>query len=437
MTAVDDHTLTITTTRPAGDLPYRMMMPAAAPIPTGADEGHEDDYGRLLISSGPYMFEGSDQAQQPPTDPFPGYRPGRSIILVRNPSWTSESDDIRPAYLERIEIQIGLTTEDMQNKIKAGELHVNLDGVPPPQIIQEYQGDPAKQQLLGSFVGDGVYYLSMNVAEPPFDDIHVRKALNYATDKAGLLRIRGGPLFGEPAGHAITNPLTADILADFDPYATTDSAGDIELAKEEMAQSKYDTDGDGVCDAPECKGVVTSTDEADPYPDQAALLQENFNQIGIELNTTTFERTTMYDKCNDPAARVALCAGPGWFKDYSDATTFGEPLFGSSAIGPDSCCNYALVGAPANVLKQNDYKVTDVPSVDSKFKECDAIPVGDERYQCWAEFDQMVTEEVVPWVPINFAKDVFVWSDQVQNFIYDQFSGQPNLAQMALVGGGA
>ena len=145
----------------------------------------------------------------------------------------------------------------------------------------------------------------------------------------------------------------------------------------------------------------------------------------------------MYDKCNDPAAHVALCAGPGWFKDYSDATTFGEPLFGSSAIGPDSCCNYALVGAPANVLKQNDYKVTDVPSVDSKFKECDAIPVGDERYQCWAEFDQMVTEEVVPWVPINFAKDVFVWSDQVQNFIYDQFSGQPNLAQMALVGGGA
>ena len=69
MTAVDDYTLEIKLTEPAGDLGYRMSMAATAPIPPnpadldaplGVAEGHNDDYGRFLVSSGPYMFEGSE-----------------------------------------------------------------------------------------------------------------------------------------------------------------------------------------------------------------------------------------------------------------------------------------------------------------------------------------------------------------------------------------
>jgi peptide/nickel transport system substrate-binding protein len=436
MTAVDDQTLEVTLTRPAGDFPFRMMMPAAAPIPEGAADGHEKDYGRFLISSGPYMFEGADQAEQPPTEEFPGYEPNRSIVLVRNPSWDPDTDDIRSAFLDRMEAQIGLTTDDMALQIDNGDLHINLDGVPPPQQIQQYQADPERSDQVFSFVGDGVYYVSMNIAEPPFDDVHVRRALNFALDKAGLLQIRGGPLFGEPAGHSITNPLTNDLLADYDPFATENSAGDLEAAQEEMRQSAYDTDGDGVCDDPVCENIVSATDEADPYPDQSALIQQNLEGLGLTLDVTTFERTTMYDKCNDPGAHVALCLGPGWFKDYSDATTFGEPLFGSAAVGPESCCNYSLVGAPADILEEAGYDVTEVPSVDEDFQACDAMELGDERYQCWADFDQKITEEIVPWVPINFISDVFIPGDAVVNFNYDQFSGQPALSEMGLAGGG-
>jgi peptide/nickel transport system substrate-binding protein len=437
MTAVDDKTLEITLTRPAGDFPFRMMMPATAPIPEGADDGHEKDYGRFLIASGPYMFEGSDQAEQPPAEPIPGYQPGRSLVMVRNPSWSTEVDDIRDANIDRFEVQIGLTTDDMQNKIKAGELDLNLDGVPPPQIIREYQADPERQDQVFSHVGDGVYYISMNVAEPPFDDVNVRRAVNLATDKAGLLQIRGGPLFGEPAGHSITNPLTGHLLDDYDPFATPNSQGDLESAKAAMAQSKYDANGDGVCDDPSCENIVSATDEADPYPDQAALIQQNWEGLGLTLDVNTFERTTMYDKCNDPAAHVAACLGPGWFKDYPDASTFGEPLFGSAAVGPASCCNYGLVGAPSDLLQKFDYATTDVPNVDAVFEACDEIPLGDERVQCWADFDRQVTEEVIPWVPINFISDVYVIGDRVQNWDYDQFSGQPSLSQMFLSGGGA
>jgi peptide/nickel transport system substrate-binding protein len=440
LTAVDDKTLEIQLTRPSGDLPYRMAMAAAAPIPRGAEEGHERDYGRFLVSSGPYMFEGQDEidydAPAEEQEPAAGYNPGRSIVLVRNPSWDAETDPYRMANVDRIEVQIGVTAADGHNKIDAGELDVMLDAVPPPQVTQSFQADPERQDQVFSYVNDAVYYASFNIAEPPFDDINVRKAVNFATDKASMLTIRGGPLFGEPASHNIIDSLLGNQLADYDPYPSPDSAGDIEAAQEAMSESAYDTDGDGVCDAPECNNVVAVTDEADPYPDQARVWQQSLEPLGLTLDVTSQERTTMYDSCNDPGAHVAICLGPGWGKDYPDATTFGEPLFGSAAIGPDSCCNYSLVGAPPDVLRQHDYEVTEVPGVDDQIAECDALDVGDERTTCFAELDQQLMEEVVPWVPLTFTKDVYVVSDRVVNFSYDQFSGAMALDQVGLAGGG-
>ena len=108
MTAVDDTTLEVTLTEPTGDFGYRMAMPTAAPIPPngdaelGAAEGHDKNYGRFLVASGPYMFEGSEAMDfsVPAKDQteVAGYVPGRSIVLVRNPSWSAETDDLRAAY---------------------------------------------------------------------------------------------------------------------------------------------------------------------------------------------------------------------------------------------------------------------------------------------------------------------------------------------------
>ena len=67
----------------------------------GAAEGHTADYGRFLISTGPYMIQGSedlDPNQAPDDqDPISGYVPGRSLVLVRNPSWEASQDALRPA----------------------------------------------------------------------------------------------------------------------------------------------------------------------------------------------------------------------------------------------------------------------------------------------------------------------------------------------------
>ncbi|HSL67640.1 MAG TPA: ABC transporter substrate-binding protein [Actinomycetota bacterium] len=428
----DDKTLVVHLTEVAADLPYRFAMPATAPIPEGAADDHVQDYGRFLVASGPYMFEGADREDT--SEPIPGYIPDRSITLVRNPSWDASTDTLRPAYVDSIEVEIGGTDVDVANKVDADEIHLMFDGVYPSEMVRRYQGDPNLKERLHVNPSDGVRYISMNIAEPPFDDIHIRKAFNLLMDKEALRRFRGGPLFGNIATHNILDTLTGFINQGYDPYQTPNSQGDVAAAMEEVKQSKYDTNGDGKCDeSPECNDILTINDQNSPYPDYAALITDQGADLGMTFDVKAGDRTTfMYDRCNDPAAHAALCPAPGWFKDYSDAYTFGPPLFGSEAIGPDACCNYSLVGAPPEVLEDNGYEVTEVPSVDEKLAECTAIPPGDARLQCWAEADQELMENIVPWVPYLFDNDVDITSESLLNYTYSSFAGLMALDHVAV-----
>jgi peptide/nickel transport system substrate-binding protein len=428
--AVDDQTLEITLTQPAGDFPFLMAMPAMAPIPEGAADGHEEDYGRFLAQSGPYMFEGSEDITA--DDPVAGYDPGRSWTLVRNPSWSD--DDLRPAYVDGIEVAINENTDVNYDQLQNGEIDMVYDGVPPPQVLQAYKTDPELQPRLHVNPSDGTRYISMNIAEPPFDDIHVRKAFNLVMDKDALRRTRGGPDFGEIAGHTIPDTLLDFQLQDYDPYETPNGAGDVDAAKEEMSQSKYDSDGDGVCDDPVCEEILLVADREAPYPEQNAVIAASGEEIGLNFIIREGDRYTfMYDTCDDVGSHFGICPSTGWFKDYPDAASFGFPLFHSVGIGSS---NYSLVGADSQLLQQNDYAVNEVPSVDDKIDECLALEIGDERVTCWAELDQQVMEDVVPWVPFLFDNDVDLAGERIVNYTYDSSAGLMALDQIGLAGGG-
>ena len=444
LNAVDDHTLEITTTSPLGDIGYRMAMGAAAPIPPddpnepmGVAEGHDRNYGRFLVASGPYMFEGSenmdfsvDPKDQTEVD---GYVPSRQIVMVRNPSYDKSTDGLRDAYPDRIEVRIGGDNDDLYNQVQAGTLDFVVDGIVPPDKIREYQTNPDLQDRIHVYPSDAIRYVSFNLAVPPFDDVAVRKAVSWAFDKQGFRQLRGGPTTGEIAGHVFVDSLEDNILAEYDPYATPNASGDVDKAKEEMKNSKYDTDGDGVCDDPVCENILTITDREDPYPEQSNLLQQFLEPLGLTLDVKQLERGTMYNKCNDANSHHALCAGPGWGKDFADGVTFGEPLFDSSGIW-ESCCNYSLLGASPDQLKGFGYDVTEVPSVDDKVEECSALEPGADRFQCWAELDQELMEDIVPMVPYLFDNNVDVLSPNIQNYSFDQFAGLAAYDSLAVPG---
>jgi peptide/nickel transport system substrate-binding protein len=436
----DDSTLVVTLTEPAGYLPYLFSMHASAPIPPngdaplGAAEGHTRDYGRFLVATGPYQFLGSENLDfSVPADeqtPVAGYVPGRSVQLVRNPNYDPATDGLRPAYPDGFNISIGGDNNDLYNKVQAGELDGVVDGIVPPNVLRSYSTDPTLQPLLHINPSDASRYVSFNLAEPPFDDVHIRRAFNLALDKAGMRTFRGGESVGEIAGHIMVNSLQNNLLADYDPYATPNSAGDVTAAQAEIAQSAYDTDGDGVCDAPECSNILAATDEADPYPDQAALIQQNMEPLGLTFDVKSFERTTMYAKCNEPEAHVAACLGPGWGKDFPDGYTFADPLFGSAGIFP-SCCNYQLVGASPELLSKAGYDVTEVPSVDDQIAEANS-QTGDARFQAWADLDTTLMEQIVPQAPYLFDNNVDITSARIINYSFDQFSGLAAYDQYAI-----
>jgi peptide/nickel transport system substrate-binding protein len=439
----DDNTLVVKLDQPAGDLPYRFSMPATAPIPPmpgnsgaklGVATGHTKDYGRFLVATGPYEFQGANKMKFPGGNPAAGYQPGKAITLVRNPHWDRSTDSLRKAYVNQINVDItSESTEALAAKVDSGQLDLSLDGVPPADQVQKYSTNPQLRPFLHIFPSDAVRYISMNLAEPPFDDIHVRKAVNYIIDKDQLRVARGGPAFGAIAGHIIVDSLENNELKSFDPYATPNSRGSLTQAKNEMKQSKYDTNGDGKCDASVCKNVLTVIDEAPPYPAQTKSIAQDMAKIGITLDQKQFERTTMYTKCNTPSAHVAFCPSVAWGKDYPDAITFGPPLFSSKSIGPNACCNYSLVGASPSFLKKNRYSVTSVPSVDSQMNRC-AADTGTQRISCWASVDKDLMQKVVPWVPYLFDNNVDITSQRLENYQFDQFAGLMALDQVALKG---
>jgi peptide/nickel transport system substrate-binding protein len=443
--APDDHTLVVHLDEPAGDLAHRFALAATAPIPEGAADGHETDYGRFLVASGPYMIEGSEDMDfsLPPREQVPasGLVPKESITLVRNPSWDPDTDALRPAYVERIEITLAPSTSLDASRKALRRVSRQMDSRtydlvmysgPWPQApirqVRSYQKDPDLRDQVFVNSNDSVWYMSINTAATPFDDIHVRKALNLVVDKAALRELAGGSLAGRIFGHIVIDSLTSNLLLEYHPYATPGHGGDVAAARAEMARSTYDRDGDGRCDGPSCTGVVALAFEDEPWTKQAAVVRDNLQQIGIGLDLRFLNPDALFAQLFDPTSKVGLGITAGWVKDFINGSNFFIPLFDRANLGGP---NASLLGATPKQLDEWGYDVTSVPSIDDKIKECLPL-VGTEQVQCWAEADQILMEEVVPWVPYLSESYVRTVSDRVASYSFDQFTGSPALERIAL-----
>jgi hypothetical protein len=77
------------------------------------------------------------------------------------------------------------------------------------------------------------------------------------------------------------------------------------------------------------------------------------------------------------------------------------------------------------------YDVTSVPNVTDRYHRCVA-EVGSAQTRCWAELDQHLMEDVVPWIPLIAHNRQRLVSERVVSFSYDQFTTLPALDHIAL-----
>jgi peptide/nickel transport system substrate-binding protein len=445
---VDESTLEFHLTEPTADMPFLLAMPATTPMPQEALDNHYGavDYGQFLVSSGPYQWQGMKGFDLTSTTPPTGMDITNAYVFERNPSYDPATDELREAYVDQIEIQVGGEVQDQLDKVDAGAVDWCIDCGITSTTLQSIVNDPLRynpddpaacdpQPCRLQIWGDDVlYYTGLNVFEPPMDDVHVRKALNWALDKAAMFRLAGGAgVAGTIAGHFIPPGMTNGVNADYDPYETPDSRGDIAKAKEEMALSKYDTNQDGVCDAPECNvQALTVTGDQDAIK-ALEIMDGSFSQIGITLDITAIQYNALVKRCSTLASHTAFCQA-GWGKDYPSPYTFVFPLLD----GGENGSNYAFMGTTAEALQEAGYEVpAEIPAITDDIVACHALPVGPEQDQCWGDLDVKIMEEFAPLIPRRFGVGQDVLGARIVNYSYDQFAGVAAVDRLALANGGA
>jgi peptide/nickel transport system substrate-binding protein len=437
ITTPDDKTIVFKLTQPVGDFNRRMSMPATAPIPTEVGscfDGKPGDYGRDVVSSGPYMLKGINAVKLPCASlkPASGYdgANGNHLILVRNPAYDQSTDPYRKNYPNTFSFLVNSNADDIFAKVQSGQLEDEVSS-PQPKTIRQYATDPSLKPRMIPNVGDRTNYFTMNLTQAPFDDIHVRKAMNWVVDKSALQKAWGGPIPGSIATHIVPPVLYNNGLAEYDPYETANNAGDSGKAAAEMKQSKYDPGKTGKCTAAACKGVLTIADTRAVDTRMVPLLEADAKKIGITLKVRSINGA--YTTIQTPAKNIPMSERPSWGKDFADPGTFFALLFDSGAIIKSGNTNYSLVGITPAIAKTVGAtgNLAGVPSVDKDINVCES-KLGQDRTTCWENIDKKLMTQVVPWVPYLWPNNVFIVGPKVTHWNYDQFTDGPAYSSVSV-----
>jgi YVTN family beta-propeller protein len=154
------------------DFLYKLALLLAVPAPPGAP-GHVIDGAPFLPGTGPYMIS--------------QYRPNASFTLVRNPYFRQWSYAAQPAgYPDVIRFDHVAAPGQQLSAVIAGradlvDLLVNAQasrdlGVRYPTRVH-------------SGLNVGTTYVFLNTRQPPFSNVRVRRAVNYALDRAHMVQL--------------------------------------------------------------------------------------------------------------------------------------------------------------------------------------------------------------------------------------------------------
>jgi len=443
--APDDHTLVVQLDRVTSDLAYRFTLSATAPIPAGASEGHDEDYERFVVASGPYMVEGADRIDfsAPPDAQVPasGYVPpvitGQaevptpgSLVLVRNESWDPATDQLRPAYPDRIELTLGGDDAEFARLVDDGEIDMLFNEASPFEQVSQYRDDPELESRVYASASDIWFTVILNPAVPPFDDVHVRRAVASSIDRSALVGMTSrsqvfGLHTGEVATHAAPDVIEGGLLDAFDPYPY-----DPDRARAEMRMSIYDDNDDGRCDAAVCRALEAIVHELNATPEQAQAVAAGLSRVGIDVELRTLGDSAFHGRLYDPRTHTPIAIGYGWGKGLPVGSDWFSQFL-AEAIGDSSP---SFLGATPAQLRAWGYTVTSVPSIDDRAQLC-LIRRGVAHTECWAELDQYLMTEVVTWLPYTSPLYMQVVSERVVEYSFDQAWAAPALDRIALAPG--
>jgi peptide/nickel transport system substrate-binding protein len=159
-----------------------------------------DELGLLYVAPLPPSTPQTNQTVTPPpaTGPYviSNSKPGRGWEYERNSAWASGNGAAMPELpsgdFDRIQVKVNPNASTQVNEIEQGKIDW-MKGPPPPdrlpEIKQRYSGTQFREEPT---ISD--FYFWMNTQRAPFDDVRVRRAVNYAIDPEALERIYAGTM---------------------------------------------------------------------------------------------------------------------------------------------------------------------------------------------------------------------------------------------------
>jgi len=167
----DPYTVIFRLTNPDPIFIHKLAMPFASAVPREVAERWGEDFSRHVVGSGPFKLQ--------------EWISGQRLVLIKNPIYFVKGEPRLDAIVELS----GVNDELEWMKFEAGELDVSTI---PPAEFPYVMKTPALKALTIHNVTVTTNYLGMNCEMPPFTDVRVRRAFNYAIDKHKLLALLNG-----------------------------------------------------------------------------------------------------------------------------------------------------------------------------------------------------------------------------------------------------
>ena len=375
-------TITFNLSTPYSDFNYLMAMAASAPVPYQKEGGAGftgADYTKHPMSSGPFEIQ--------------SYTPTQQITFVRNKYWTQASDTIRKPLADKIVLTIDSDVNDIDAKLKAGTADAKADNSIGTTLQSQVLTQPALKKYADNPTTAFTRYFS--VMQSVIPNVHCRRAIFYATDKAALVQAFGGTTAGTAAG-SMTPPTIAGYSATANMYPVgADNTGDVAKAKDELAK----------CGQP--NGFTTKFGYSTPSsigPKVFAAMQTALGRVGIKITPITSASSSYYSSFIGSPANIKNqgigIAVAAWGADFPTGYGFWNSIANGNTITPSGNTNYPSL---------NDPVVN---------KILDAAPAGKATDADFRKLDDQVMTDAVD-LPILFGKSLYYRNPRLTNVTSD------------------
>ena len=339
---IDDLTLQVTIDAPKpyfiAKLTYPIAFVVNADNVTAGGENWTDD----PVGTGPFVLK--------------SYSIGERMLLSKNPNYWGD-----PAYLD--EVQLLLAGGSAMAMYENDEIDITGIGLADLERVTDPEEELSKDvvEVPPSF---STSYIGFNVEEAPFDDVHFRRALNFAVDK----QLVANAVFSD-----LVRPATGVIPPGFVGF-NPDLEGlafDEDRAKEELAKSKYadpETRPRIVITLPGTGGSPSLTTEV------VADMWRRTLEVDVEIQQVEWA-TFLQDLHRNRLQAFSLA----WQADYPDPHTFVDVLF--------------RTGSSINNTNYSN------PEVDALLEQANVEADPVRRIKLYQEAEEMIVEDAA-WLPL-------------------------------------